>query len=87
MKTKTMTMDDLVRILIDRAGESEDVDLRGDVADRKFTDLGYDSLALMDAAVAIEQEFGVRIPDQRIADMTTPGAVLALVNGAPPHAA
>jgi minimal PKS acyl carrier protein len=78
---KTLTIDELLHILITCAGE-EDLSTAGDdVADQAFADLGYDSLALMEAAAHIEQEYGVRIPDETLMELTTPRALLAEVNG------
>nr|AAG30201.1 acyl carrier protein [Streptomyces sp. R1128] len=77
-----MTIDDLRRILTECAGEDESVDLGGDILDTPFTELGYDSLALMETAARIEQEFGVAIPDDEFAELATPRAVLAAVSTA-----
>ncbi|GAB1644469.1 acyl carrier protein [Krasilnikovia sp. MM14-A1259] len=76
----TITMEDLRRILISCAGESDD--LSGDIIDREFEELGYDSLALMETAARIEQEYGVRIPDEHLVELHTPRAVLEAVKGA-----
>ncbi|MEV8504810.1 acyl carrier protein [Actinoplanes sp. NPDC051475] len=77
-----MTIDDLRRILTDCAGEDESVDLQGDIIDVPFSELGYDSLALMETASRIKQEFGVELTDEQIADAGTPRALLGLVAGA-----
>jgi act minimal PKS acyl carrier protein len=75
-----MTIDDLRTILVACAGESDGV-LDGDIRDMDFDELGYDSLALMETAARIRSDFGVTIPDERIADLRTPGEILDLVNG------
>lgn len=80
----TMTIDDLRRILVVCAGEADSGQLDADIHDREFAELGYDSLALMETVARIEQEYGVRIPDERVAELTTPRDVLKLVNGAGP---
>ncbi|GAU65801.1 acyl carrier protein [Streptomyces sp. NBRC 110611] len=77
-----MTLDDLRRLLIECAGETDDDSLSGDILDKEFDSLGYDSLALMETATRITSEYGVQIPDERIAELKTPRAVLELVNGA-----
>ncbi len=77
-----MTIDDLRRILISCAGESEGDRLSGDILDEEFELLGYDSLALMETVAAVGSEFGVRIEDEQIADLRTPRDVLDLVNDA-----
>jgi minimal PKS acyl carrier protein len=76
-----MTIDDLRRILIACAGETDAV-ANGDFSDVPFEELGYDSLALLESAARIEQEFGVQVPEDRIHDLQTPREVLDLVNGA-----
>jgi act minimal PKS acyl carrier protein len=75
-----MTIDDLRTILVACAGESDGV-LDGDIRDIDFDELGYDSLALMETAARIRSDFGVTIPDERIAELRTPGEILDLVNG------
>jgi act minimal PKS acyl carrier protein len=75
-----MTLDDLRRVLIECAGETDADSLSGDIHDREFDDLGYDSLALMETAARISSEYGVRIPDDQIVELRTPREVLALVN-------
>ncbi|MFJ8535821.1 acyl carrier protein [Streptomyces sp. NPDC093591] len=74
-----MTIDDLRRILTECAGMDEGVNLDGDILDTSFTDLGYDSLALMETASRIKEEFGVRISDEEIAVVETPRLLLEAV--------
>lgn len=78
----TLTLDDLRRILVSCAGENDDIDINGDILDSSFQDLGYDSLALMETAARIEQEYKVDVPDDDIAAAETPRALLEIVNGA-----
>ncbi|MEV0702939.1 acyl carrier protein [Saccharopolyspora sp. NPDC050389] len=77
-----ITLDDLRRILAGCAGAAEDVDLDGNILDLTFADLGYDSLALMETAAVIGREFGVVIPDDELADLETPRAMLDRVGAA-----
>ncbi|MFJ8469279.1 acyl carrier protein [Streptomyces swartbergensis] len=79
-----MTLDDLRRILVACAGEDDGIDLTGDILDTAFEDLGYDSLALMESAARIKQEYGVDLSDDDVADVETPRALLDIVNGAVP---
>ncbi|WP_181160328.1 MULTISPECIES: acyl carrier protein [Streptomyces] len=74
-----MTIDDLRRILTECAGMDESVHLDGETLDASFTDLGYDSLALMETASRIKEEFGIRISDEEIATVQTPRLLLAAV--------
>ncbi|KPM56072.1 actinorhodin polyketide synthase acyl carrier protein [Frankia sp. R43] len=78
-----MTLDELCHLLVAVAGEPIAEVASTDLADTEFTELGYDSLALMEAAARIAQEYGVRIPDADIFEMQTPRDLLDLVNGAP----
>jgi act minimal PKS acyl carrier protein len=76
----TMTIDDLRKILVACAGAADGAALDGDIRDVDFDELGYDSLALMETAARIKSDFGVTIPDERIAELRTPGEILDLVN-------
>lgn len=75
-----MNIDDLRRILVECAGEDETGSLDGDILDVPFADLGYDSLALMETASRIKQEFGVVILDEDIATVETPRVLLGIVS-------
>lgn len=74
----TVTVDDLRRVLVACAGGDEA--LPSDIADVGFADLGYDSLALIETAARLRQEFGVTISDDQVTDLTTPAELLAAVN-------
>ncbi len=75
-----VTIEDVHRILIACAGDIGTSELHGDIAALEFDDLGYDSLALLETAARIEQEFGVRIPEEQITEVKTPQELLGLVN-------
>ncbi|AKJ11926.1 acyl carrier protein [Streptomyces sp. NPDC001093] len=87
MTARELTLDDLTRILRESAGEDEGVDLDGDILDTLFADLGYDSLALLEASSRIEREFGVKLSDDAVSEAETPRLLLAAANGALPPAA
>ncbi|MFC8075122.1 phosphopantetheine-binding protein [Streptomyces sp. NPDC057307] len=76
----TITTDDLKQILAECVGEDEDVDLDGSL-DTSFTDLGYDSLALLETAAALTQRFGVELSDDTVSRLETPRHLLDEVNG------
>lgn len=82
-----LTLDDLRSILRETAGEDESVDLDGDILDTEFTELGYDSLALLEAAAVISRTRGVALPDDLFTDVLTPRALLGEVNTALAQAA
>jgi minimal PKS acyl carrier protein len=80
MAATDFTLDDLVRILRDCAGQAESVELGGDILDVPFADLGYDSLALMEAVSRIQRQYQVRLGDEAAGD-ETPRLLLERVNG------
>lgn len=80
MTRKELTIDDLKTILQAAAGVDERVNLDGDILDVEFTDLGYDSVALMETGSRIQREFGVTFDEDTIMSTTTLRAFLAVVN-------
>ncbi|MFD8819572.1 acyl carrier protein [Streptomyces sp. NPDC059627] len=78
---KHLELSELTALLRECAGEEEGVDLDGDVLDTPFTDLGYDSLAMLQATGLIERDYEVTL-DEAIDDAGTPRAYLDAVNRA-----
>ncbi|WP_017571014.1 acyl carrier protein [Nocardiopsis halotolerans] len=78
-----MSLTDLRRILVENAGEVEGTQLDESLLDVGFEEIGYDSLALMESAAAITDEYGVEVPDETLADLRTPRQFLEFVNSAP----
>ncbi|MGV9823223.1 acyl carrier protein [Nocardia xishanensis] len=77
-----VSVTDLKDILREAAGEDESVALEGDVLDADFADLGYDSLALLEAAAVISRRYGVKLSDDELENITTPRQLLThLQNG------
>jgi act minimal PKS acyl carrier protein len=74
------TLADLTRLMRQAAGQDESVSLDGDIIDVAFTDLGYDSLAIIETANLAQRELGVVIPEGEVADAETPRQFLALVS-------
>jgi act minimal PKS acyl carrier protein len=72
------TMDDLRKVIRESAGEDGTLD--GDVLDSSFEELGYDSLALMETTSRIERALSVTLPEEEMADVSTPRDLLAFVN-------
>lgn len=73
-------LEDLKTLMRSVAGEDESLNLRGDVLDVDFTVLGYDSLALLEATSRLGRELAIVLPEDEVAQATTPGALLALIN-------
>ncbi|MEV6947578.1 acyl carrier protein [Streptomyces sp. NPDC051172] len=74
------TLADLKRILLEGAGADDGVDLDGEILDMEFVDLGYESLALLETSSRIEREYGISLDESAMADVTTPRALIDLVN-------
>lgn len=81
-ETTALSPDEFTRILREAAGEDEAVDLSGDIADTPFTELGYDSLALLEVAGRIARDYGVSLADEELDTVETPRAFVDLVNEA-----
>ncbi len=62
-------------------GVDDGVDLDGDILDTPFTDLGYDSLAVLEIANKVEKEFDVGLPEDKVGELDTPRAFIDYVNG------
>ncbi|USA00149.1 acyl carrier protein [Streptomyces lydicamycinicus] len=77
-----LTLDALLVLLRECAGEDESVDLDGDVLDTPFESLGYDSLALLNTVGRIEREYGVSLGDDAVGSAGTPHALIELTNAA-----
>ncbi|MGW6935368.1 acyl carrier protein [Lentzea sp. NPDC054927] len=71
----TFTVEDLRRILRESAGHAP----AGEFADVEFTELGYESLALLETGGRIEREYHVALDDNAVASVRTPRELVALV--------
>jgi len=78
---KELTLDELKGALRAAAGEAGTLNGdTSDILDTEFADLGYDSLAIMEATSQVERSFGVKLPEEEAAEQTTPRAYLEFVN-------
>lgn len=74
------TVEDVTRILRECAGDPEySAEPGADVGALSFTDMGYDSLALLEMAARIQQELFVPVSDDAVEAMTTPQQVVDYV--------
>ncbi|MFE9457568.1 acyl carrier protein [Streptomyces californicus] len=76
--SSTMTFGDLKDIMSRCTGETED--LTEEHLGLDFTEIGYDSLAILEIASQIQREYGLQIPDEAIEEMNSPQAVIDYVN-------
>jgi act minimal PKS acyl carrier protein len=74
------TVDDIRRILRECAGEPDSISLEDDISAVRFEEMGYDSLAVLEMVARIQQEFLVNIPDEAVAELPTPDAVVGYVS-------
>jgi len=72
------TLADLRRIMSQVGTDGVDADLL--INDVPFAELGFDSLAVLETQARISNEYGVRIPDEALDEMTTASATVAYVN-------
>lgn len=74
------TVNDLRRLLESSAGvvgiDWED----SRTLETSFDDIGYDSLALLEFSALLLREWGIRIPDEDVFEMTTPGLAIDYIN-------
>lgn len=75
-----LTITGLKAIMRRCAGEDETVNLDGDILDVSFTELGYDSLALLETAAHIKRDYAIPVADHDLEAVETPGELLDLVN-------
>jgi act minimal PKS acyl carrier protein len=79
--TVTFTRADLLRILREVAGTDDGVDLdRENVSDIPLTELGYDSLAVLEFAAHTERVYAIQIPEADVGEEMTPREIVAYVN-------
>lgn len=63
------------------SGVAEEVDWKAaGTLELTFSEIGYDSIALLEIVARIQRDYGVRIPDEAIGDLRTPHVVLRYVN-------
>jgi acyl carrier protein len=75
-----LTVTDLGRLVELCVGTGNVALLDPAALDTSFADLGIDSLAVYEIVTRLEDELGVRISDQEIDQLTTPGALITFVN-------
>jgi minimal PKS acyl carrier protein len=74
---REFTYDDLNKIMQEAGGLAELTEEAGRTA---FADLGYDSLAVLEIAARIGQQFPVHLPDEVVDRLTSPSITVTIVN-------
>ena len=77
-EAKRVGLEDLKRILVDRVGLPEE-DIPDDLS-TTFEEMGLDSLAFMEIALAVEQEYGLQVDEEDADRIQTFGEALDYVN-------
>jgi act minimal PKS acyl carrier protein len=75
----TFTLNDLVMLMRQCGGEDQE-NPGGDILDASFSELGYDSLALLEITTRIENRYGVSISEDIATGMKTPREAIDYVN-------
>lgn len=73
-----LTLHDLRRIFTTLAGVDESVNLDGDILDTEFADLGYDSIAVLEAVGQIQRECGIEFDEDALSEVHTFRGLLEL---------
>lgn len=77
-----ITMDDVKRALQEGSGVEDGVDLDRDLTVKTFSDMGYDSLAVLETGLRLGRENDVHVDDEVFIDLETPQQLLDKLNGA-----
>jgi act minimal PKS acyl carrier protein len=81
MTQASFTLDTLKEVMLTAVGEDDSIDLDRDILDVPMSELGFDSLAVMNVADEIERDCGVRIPEDALDEiMATPRRTLEYIN-------
>ncbi|MGY1434615.1 acyl carrier protein [Streptomyces reniochalinae] len=76
----SISFDDLKAIMSRCTGELDGRELTESDLSTSFTEIGYDSLAVLEIASQLQREYGLQIPDEAIEEMDSPQAVIDYVN-------
>lgn len=74
----TFTASNLKEIML-KAADGTAPSLDGDFMDVPFPDLDFDSLAVLEIVTLVQQNYHLAIPDESVAELTTPRSVLDYV--------
>lgn len=76
MQTTIITLDELRQVIKDVAGEGSGSELDGQILDTAFTELGLDSLAVLEIATRLQDTYRIPFPDETIDTLMTPHDIL-----------
>lgn len=81
----TMTRPHLITMFRSIASEIAEKDLSHVGEDSPITDLGIDSLAMLELVGSMERELRIRVPDEQLVGLRTVRQLLELVEGSLPQ--
>lgn len=79
---RELSLDGLREIMSACADEAAAVDLSGDIADVPLAEIGFDSLAVLEAFTVAQQRLGVQVPEDVRGEIVTPRDLLRHLNEA-----
>jgi acyl carrier protein len=75
-----ISLENVWHLLRESAGVDESVNLDGDIDHKEFSELGYDSLAVLEIVTRIERQYGIKISGDDMEGLTTPARLVDYVN-------
>jgi acyl carrier protein len=81
LETDTMQRPQLITLFRDLASEIAEKDLSFVREDSAISDMGIDSLAMLELVGTMERELRIRVPDEQLVGLITVGQLLELVEG------
>ncbi|MCW6009761.1 acyl carrier protein [Micromonospora sp. CPCC 205371] len=75
-----LTNDELRDIMRACVGNEPAAELEGDIFDRTFSDLAFDSLAVLEVAARLQETYRIPVPDEAVEKMKTPRDVVDYIN-------
>lgn len=75
-----LTLDELRAIMRACVGDEPTAELDGEILDLTFSDLAFDSLAVLEVAARLQETYRIPVPDEAVEKMQTPRDVLDYVN-------
>lgn len=77
-----VSVESVAAVLREAAGDDDDVQLDEASFQEPLTDLGFDSLAILEVTALVKREFGVAISDDEMETVRTPADLLARIRAA-----
>ncbi|WP_298181177.1 acyl carrier protein [Saccharomonospora sp.] len=74
------SIEDLNRLLASGATAGGDSEITDSSLAEEFTELGYDSLALLELVSKVEREYGLKLPEDALENMLTPRSTVDYIS-------